>query len=140
MEEYYTEDSQRSHFFNSLLQQIFYNLGIIIFTLSHLAITGIIMKKIIKWINFALFLLFVTFVFFILYLNRGTTVQFDFLFDETELVMPAFISLIFLAGALCGIVVTLILSISNFGDSWRQKRELKAAQKSLKKLQEDTAL
>lgn len=98
------------------------------------------MKKIIKWLNFILFLLFLTFVFFILYLNRGNTVPFDFLFDETELVMPAFISIIFLAGALCGIIVTLLLSIGSFGSTWRQKRELKAAQKSLKKLQEETAL
>lgn len=98
------------------------------------------MKKIIKWINFALFLMFLTFIFFILYLNREASVHFDFLFDEVELVMPAFISIIFLVGAFCGIVVTLILSIGNFGQSWRQKRELKAAQKSLKKLQEETAL
>lgn len=98
------------------------------------------MKKIIKWINFALFLLFLTFVFFILYLNRDATVHFDFLFDEIQLVMPAFISIIFLAGAFCGIIVTLLLSIGNLGQSWRQKRELKAAQKSLKKLQEETAL
>lgn len=98
------------------------------------------MKKIIKWLNFVLFLLFLIFIFFILYLNKGNTVPFDFLFDETELVMPAFISIIFLAGAFCGIVVTLILSIGSFGESWRQKRELKATQKSLKKLQEETAL
>lgn len=98
------------------------------------------MKKIIKWINFVLFLMFLTFIFFILYLNRGSSVNFDFLFDEIELVMPAFISIIFLVGAFCGIIVTLILSIGSFGQSWRQKRELKAAQKSLKQLQKDTAL
>lgn len=68
------------------------------------------------------------------------TVHFDFLFEKTEMVMPAFISLIFLVGALCGIIVTLLLSIGNFGASFRQKRELKAAKKSLKKLQEETAL
>lgn len=98
------------------------------------------MKKIIKWINFVLFLLFLTFIFFILYLNRGASVDFDYLFGETKLIMPGFISIIFLVGASCGIIVTLILSIGSFGDAWRQKRELKAAKKSLKKLQEDTAL
>ncbi len=98
------------------------------------------MKKIIKWLNFILFVLFLIFVFFILYLNKDAIVHFDFLFDETSLPMPGFISIIFLSGAFCGIIVTLILSIGNFGQSWRQKRELKAAQKSLKKLQEETAL
>lgn len=98
------------------------------------------MKKIIKWTNFVLFLLFLAFIFFILYQNRGISVKFDYLFGESELVLPALISLIFLTGAVCGIIVTLILSIGNFGTSWRQRRELKATKKSLKKLQEETAL
>lgn len=99
------------------------------------------MKKIIKWINFALFMMFLTVIFFMLYLNKEVdAIKFDYIISDTVLSLPAIISIVFLAGAVCGITVTLLLSISKFGVSFRQKRELKAAKKSLKELQEETAL
>lgn len=76
-----------------------------------------------------------------LYLNKGVeAVKFDYIVSETILSLPAIISIMFLVGAICGIFVTLLLSISKFGISLRQKRELSAAKKSLKELQKNTAL
>ncbi|MBS7827250.1 DUF1049 domain-containing protein [Wohlfahrtiimonas chitiniclastica] len=98
------------------------------------------MKKIIKWINFVVFLVFLTLIFFVLYLNRGIEVHFDYLIGDAILTLPAVISIIFLSGAVCGIIVSLLLSLGSFGESFRQRRELKAAKKSLKKLQEEKAL